>query len=200
MVCPNQVYAGSNKTKLVYAHPTAKQCDYNGVDTTEGTISTQVGTITLPNYSTSDAFFTIVDGASIRNVIGYKNLTRVSYPEMLVDITITGSWYSSGTIYCFVSLSGYDSAVSSSDYFVLPKYAVCTGGSEIQGNTYTITIPAADALCVPGTPIVSSSSSTLATCSMTVHFSSSSKITWKNFVSISVRNPSVTINYTQLNF
>lgn len=29
LVCPNQVYAGANKTKLVYTHPTVKQCDYN---------------------------------------------------------------------------------------------------------------------------------------------------------------------------
>ena len=32
LVCPNQVYAGANKTKLVYTHPTSKQCNYN-VDT-----------------------------------------------------------------------------------------------------------------------------------------------------------------------
>ena len=32
VVCPNQVYAGSNKTKLVYTHPENKQCNYS-VDT-----------------------------------------------------------------------------------------------------------------------------------------------------------------------
>ena len=32
IVCPNQVYAGANKTKLVYTHPENKQCNYS-VDT-----------------------------------------------------------------------------------------------------------------------------------------------------------------------
>ena len=162
-------------------------------------MTVQVGDISLPNYSTSDAFFTIVDGSIIRNTIGYKKLTRVSYPEMILDITVTGSWYSTGTIYCYVILNGYDLATSSSNKFVVPKYVVCTGGSEITGTTYTVTIPTADAICVPGTASASNTDS-VATCDMSVHFISSSKITWDTFIRVSVRNQTNIINYTQLNF
>lgn len=197
------MYAGRNKLDLtkdtVYVHPSTKQCDFASIDVTRGSVPVQVGDISLPNYSTSDAFFTIVDGNAIRNTIGYKKLTRVSYPEMILDITITGSWYSTGTISCYVILNGYDLATSSSNKFVVPEYAVCTGGSEITGTTYTVTIPTADSICVPGTASASNTDS-VATCDMSVHFRSSSKITWDTFIRVSVRNQTNIINYTQLNF
>ena len=34
LVCPNQVYVGANKSKLVYTHPANKQCNYS-VDTSK---------------------------------------------------------------------------------------------------------------------------------------------------------------------
>ena len=203
IVCNNKVYAGRNKIDLtkdtVYVHPSTKQCNFASIDVTRGSVPVQVGDISLPNYSTYDAFFYIVDGSAIRNAIGYKKLTRVSYPEMILDITIIGSWYSSGTISCYVKLNGYDLATSDSSNYVVSKYDVCTGGSEITGTTYTVTIPAADAICVPGTAFVSNTNS-VAACSMSVHFSSSSKIRWDTFIRVSVRNQTNIINYTQLNF
>lgn len=210
LVCNNKVYAGRNKIDLtkdtVYVHPSTKQCDFASIDVTRGSVTVQVGDISLPNYSTYDMQCVMVNGEAIRNVIGYQKLTRVSYPEMVLDITITGSWYSKGTIYCYVNIDGFDSTIDSSSdprNWVVPEYAVCTGGSEITGRTYTVTIPAADAICVPGVSTMQNdyhSSYRAATCDMIVTLKSSSKITWDTFIRVSVRNQTNIINYTQLNF
>lgn len=105
-----------------------------------------------------------------------------------------------------MDIDGFDRKIDDSSdprNWVVPEYAVCTGGSEITGRTYTVTIPVADAICVPAVSAMSNdyhSSYRVATCDMSVYFSSSSKITWSTFMRVSVRNQTNIINYTQLNF
>lgn len=105
-----------------------------------------------------------------------------------------------------MDIDGFDRKINDSSdprNWVLPEYAVCTGGSEITGSTYTVTIPAADAICVPAVASMSNDynfSYRAATCDMIVTLESSSKITWDTFMRVSVRNQTNIINYTQLNF